>query len=236
MKLRLFPSRPRSDSHFYVLDSAQGTPEGYFLKPGYTSRSEVRYCHRSAGSISSQEEVYVAASHLAHGLGAQAVVDLGCGYGEKSVQHMGDLKVVGADFGPNIAHCREQFPQHTWLEVNLDQPHEIQLPLLRSYIVICADVIEHMTHPEYLLKSLRELSRQAMAVIVSTPERDLERGCAHMGPPQNQSHAREWNMQEFQQLLDYWQISATISLVRADRKATHPRTMLASTRRLAAVA
>ena len=236
MKLRLFSSRKRLDSHIYVLDSAQGTPESYFLKPGYATRSEVRYCHRSAGSITSQEEVYVAASHLARSLGVEAVIDLGCGFGEKSIQHMGDLKIVGADYGPNIAHCRQQHPQHIWLEVNLDQPHDIQLPPLRSYIVICADVIEHMTHPEYLLKTLRELSRNAMAVIISTPERDLERGCAHMGPPNNQAHAREWNIQEFQQLLEHWQIPASISLVRADRKATHPRTMLATTRRLAAVA
>jgi len=236
MKIRFFSSKRRQDKHIYVLDSAQGSAENHFIKRGYTARSEVRYCHRSAGSITSQEEVYVAASHLARSLGVKCVVDLGCGFGEKSVQYMGHMQIVGADFGPNIAHCREQHPEHTWLEVNLDQAHELKLPRLESYIVVCADVIEHMTHPEHLLKTLQQLSRGAAAVIVSTPERDLERGCSHMGPPQNQSHAREWNMQEFQQLLDHWQIPVTISLVRADRGATHPRTMLATTRRLAACA
>jgi hypothetical protein len=217
-----------------VLDSVAGSPENYFVKSGYQARSEVRYCHRSAGSITSQEEVYIAARHLAERLGAEAVIDLGCGFAEKSLQHLSHLRIVGVDYGPNIAHCRTEQPEHHWLEVNLDQAHELKLPPLKNYLVICADVIEHMTHPEHLLKTLRQLSGEALAMVVSTPERDLERGCAHTGPPNNQAHAREWNMLEFQHLLDHWEIPATISLVRADRKATHPRTMLATTRRLAA--
>ena len=236
MAFRLFPRRKRSDTHLYVLDSLRGSPENYFVKPGYTARSEVRYCHRSAGSIASQEEVYVAASHVARQWGARAVVDLGCGYGEKMIRYLGDLRIVGVDYGPNIAQCRARHPEHAWIEANLDQPHTLRLPPLEDFVVVCADVIEHLTRPEYLLQTLRELSERALAVIVSTPERDLERGCSHMGPPKNQAHAREWNMQEFQQLLDYWQIPATISLVRADRRATRPQTMLATTRRLAACA
>lgn len=234
MKIRLFPSKRRADSHFYVLDSTQGEAENYFVKTGYQARSEVRYCHRSAGSITSQEEVYIAARHLAERVGATAVVDLGCGFGEKARTHLGDLQIIGVDFGPNIAHCREHHPEHTWLELNLDHPHTLELPKLDNFIVICADVIEHMIHPEHLLATLKQLSSHAAAVVVSTPERDLERGCSHTGPPNNQAHAREWNMLEFQQLLDYWEIPATISLVRADRKAVYPRTMLATTRRLAA--
>ena len=234
MKIRLFPSKRQSDSHFYVLDSTKGAAETYFIKQGYESRSEVRYCHRSAGSITSQEEVYIAARHLAERLGATTVVDLGCGFGEKARAYLSYLQIIGVDYGPNIAHCQEHHPEHTWIERNLDQPHSLDLPHLENFIVICADVIEHMTHPEHLLNTLTQLSTRAAAVVVSTPERDLERGCSHTGPPNNQAHAREWNMLEFQQLLDHWQIPATISLVRADRKATYPKTMLATTRRLAA--
>jgi len=63
-------------------------------------------------------------------------------------------------------------------------------------VVVCADVIEHVTDPVLLLQKLASAQRGAHALFLSTPERDLTYSRAHNGPPLNPRHVQEWTLRE----------------------------------------
>ena len=58
-------------------------------------------------------------------------------------------------------------------------------------------MIEHLRNPDGLVALLREWLRASPLCILTTPERDLEHGTHHRGPPHNRHHVREWNAAEF---------------------------------------
>ena len=65
-------------------------------------------------------------------------------------------------------------------------------------------MVEHLVNPVPFLRSIRNFLRQgATAAIFSTPERDLTRGKSDNGPPDNLSHVREWNFEEFSALIQW---------------------------------
>lgn len=130
------------------------------------------------------------------------VVDVGCGWGDKlQLMHAArpDWHYVGVDYGDNLARCREAHPWGTFIEIDLEHIGDRQINMLDPDIVICSDVIEHVVDPTSLLAALRWSG--ARAIVVSTPERDVQNGDDHAGPPPNLCHVREWNGVEFRQLL-----------------------------------
>ena len=62
-------------------------------------------------------------------------------------------------------------------------------------LVIVADVIEHVDHPNELLAYIGKL--QPSYIILSTPDRNLIRNGTYNGPPGNPAHIREWSFVEF---------------------------------------
>ena len=71
-------------------------------------------------------------------------------------------------------------------------------------MVVCANVIEHLLRPEFLLENLREILPSIEALVVSTPNRDTTSGPEDFGPPADPSRVREWNVEEFAALLEAW--------------------------------
>jgi len=115
-------------------------------------------------------------------------------------------KIIGIDYGVNLAVCREKYPFGRWIECDLDRPAAISVDseILRKAVIVCSDVVEHLVNPEFLLGNLAVLMHTAPACLISTPERDLTRGAQDNGPPANPAHIREWNSKEFKVLLDYF--------------------------------
>ena len=145
-----------------------------------------------------QPDVYLEAASLAALLEAATIVDVGCGSAEKVAVFRDEYKIVGVDFGVNIEACRARYDWGDWIGADLDDD-DSPLPLssLSDSIVVCADVIEHVVHPERLLRKLRDLlERGATALVLTTPERDLRRGRKHIGPSPNVAHVREWALDE----------------------------------------
>jgi SAM-dependent methyltransferase len=62
-------------------------------------------------------------------------------------------------------------------------------------VIVCADVIEHLAHPERLLRYAAALLADGGRLIVSTPERDVMHGRDVLVSP-NPEHVREWNRAE----------------------------------------
>jgi len=176
----------------------------YCIKIGYQSRTEIPY-YLTAHDESKihQPHVYELAAFLAHRFLCTTIIDLGCGTAEKLAPLAKEFDIIGVDFGQNIAACRDRYEWGTWIEANIDQPYELPVEkhVLEKSLIICADVIEHLTHPEFLLSSLHSLLDSCPVALLSTPARDRVRGVDDTGPPANPYHVREWDLSELITLL-----------------------------------
>jgi len=186
--------------------AAQGArplPDRYFIKAGYRHRESPRYDEQTEIGANWQASVYEEAVRLAEELDLKRIVDVGCGDGRKLATLHSRFAVVGLDYGPNLELCRARYAFGTWIEHDLEQKGTLPLDgaLLRDAVVVCADVIEHLVRPEILLGKLAAALESAPLLLLSTPDRDLVRGPAHLGPPPNESHVREWSLDEFASLL-----------------------------------
>jgi 2-polyprenyl-3-methyl-5-hydroxy-6-metoxy-1,4-benzoquinol methylase len=181
----------------------------YCIKPGYAHRDAPEYfvdLIQERDGVVWQPDVYPEAARIAERLGATRIIDLGSGSGDKLAALHPRFEIVGIDFGPNLELCRRKFPFGTWLEHDFDS--EATLPLsadaFAGSVVVCADVIEHLVHPELLLDNLHAILESVEAVVISTPERDRTRGPDDFGPPEHLCHVREWSLSEFGALLQSW--------------------------------
>ena len=184
-----------------------GLPERLGLPAGYTDRPTPEYfddVHRLDDDIVHQPDVYAAAAEIARRTGCSHIVDVGCGAGEKLLPLAPEFRLIGIDFGDNLAHCRAAHPEHTWLRWDIEREPFPALPasILRRSVVINADVIEHLVDPSGLLAGLGEVARHAQAVVLSTPDRERVRGPHDQGPPANAAHVREWRLDELVALME----------------------------------
>ena len=179
----------------------------YHLKPGYTSRSAPDYfvdLAEEREDIVRQPDGYARAADIAARLGATRIIDLGTGAGRKLVTLAPRFDVLGLDYGPNVELARRKFPAMSWREHDLDDGAALPLGAeqLEGSVVICANVLEHLLHPERLLENLRGLLPSIEALVISTPDRDLTSGADDFGPPADRSRVREWTVHEFAALLE----------------------------------
>lgn len=177
-------------------------PVGYHENPGPVYFLDDPTADRG---IVFQPDVYTLAEYLAEltgggALGPPAIVDVGCGWGDKLAlmhdRHPG-WTFHGVDYGANIARCRQAWPWGSWVEHDLETFVALDAD---EAIVICSDVIEHLVDPLPLIASLR--ASGAAAIVLSTPERDVQHGYDHRGPSPNLCHVREWNAHELHVLLE----------------------------------
>lgn len=182
------------------------TAENFFLPDGYVSRPKPDYFD-DAGNLASavvhQPDVYAFADWLLRVSNRRTALDIGCGSGRKLLA-LAAARRIGLDYEANIRTCRAHSPGETWIELDLehgDLPHIPDLEPEKT-VVVCSDVIEHLVDPAKLLALLVRLYDMGAIVLVSTPARTRARGEAHMGPPGNAAHVREWDLPELERLLD----------------------------------
>ena len=70
-------------------------------------------------------------------------------------------------------------------------------------MVICSDVLEHLLNPDPLMNYIRELCHAGTYVVLSTLDRDRERGPHCMESPKLE-HVREWNTAEFRRYVEHF--------------------------------
>ncbi len=178
------------------------------LPSSYKSRPQPDYFVDSSGQPDSdvvwQPDVYNTVAKLAKTVGAETIIDIGCGRGGKLVALKDDFKVVGIDYGSNIEFCRTEFPFGTWDEIDLES-EGAELPLSQDQLsgaaIVCSDVIEHLINPLPLVHLIQRSLEHAHLAVISTPDRQLFRGFLHKGPPVNHFHVREWALHEFSSFL-----------------------------------
>jgi 2-polyprenyl-3-methyl-5-hydroxy-6-metoxy-1,4-benzoquinol methylase len=130
------------------------------------------------------------------GVARSSVVDVGCGQARKLERFRSVEQVTVFDTQDTVTKLREQSPWLKSYPVNLDGPFALAVPL--GSAVICADVVEHLASPHFLINELARLRNSfGCSVILTTPDRILTHGPDHKGPPPNPAHVREWSMSEF---------------------------------------
>lgn len=173
------------------------------IKAGYNSRRFPLYFDDAAADLTYQPDVYEIVGELARVAGVRTIVDLGCGNASKLLSLRPTFQTIGVDIGRNLEGCRKAEPACEWVSVDLEKQviDDGQWASWAPAVIVCADVIEHLIDPSKLLESvLNGLNRGCLAVF-STPDRDLVRGEADMGPPANPHHVREWSAIEFARLM-----------------------------------
>jgi SAM-dependent methyltransferase len=203
--------------------------EPYFLPNAYESRLEPEYFVDEELNAVWQPDLYPEAAAVARRLGARRIVDVGCGTAAKLVELHPEFEIVGIDFGSNIAACRERYDFGTWIENDLDSSDDLGYEDVVGAVLVCGDVLEHLVHPERLLRMLRSaLDRGAAAVFLSTPDRELTNEPGNLGPPPNVAHVREWTLGELEQFLASEGLVGYFGLTRSNDVMPYMRTSIAA--------
>ena len=118
-------------------------------------RSRTEYHHHDDRDLTDewQKEVYEHAANLAYSSGYQNILDVGCGSGFKLVQFFEGFNTLGLELACNLDFLKSKYPQRNWGLSDLQATPDFQPDL-----VICADVIEHLTDPDELLSFLVRLN------------------------------------------------------------------------------
>lgn len=145
-----------------------------------------------------QKEVYLNAQRLAQLNEFKTIVDFGCGSGFKLMGVFADHQTVGVDIEPALSRLRKSYPAREWRDGSIIHPN-----LLDGDMVICSDVLEHLTEPDLLLEAMAV--SPARAFVLSTPALEVlaDRGRSpRLGPPTNPGHIYEWTTTEFRALVE----------------------------------
>lgn len=165
----------------------------YCIKDPYQARTQYHHYDDSLVEDEWQLEIYLHALGLMKKNNFKSIVDIGCGSAYKLVTYLGEYKTLGLELPVNVEMLRKRYPERTWMVSDFSLR-----PDIKTDVVVCSDVIEHLVDPDELLDYIKRISYKYL--ILSTPDRDLvyepsEEG--YYGPPRNMAHVREWNFKEF---------------------------------------
>lgn len=164
----------------------------YKIKSNYIIRTEPSVFDDSHNSDQWQYEVYQLAYTIAKIIMKLPVLDIGCGSGYKLVNIFSDFDTTGVEIETSYNRLVEVYPEHKWLISSPKPPQE------KYGIVILADVIEHIINPDEIIDYIKQIDFEYL--IISTPNRD-DISLSQDGPPNNQSHVREWAFLEFNEYI-----------------------------------
>lgn len=204
-------------------------PDRFWIKSAYRSRAAPLYFHDEPVGVIRQPDVYAYAALVAQAMDARVLIDVGCGNGAKLVAASGGRRTIGIDYGANVRRARAAHPERDWRSHDLESAAPLPLTPAetRGALLVCSDVIEHLVDPRPLLGSLHGLLTDAVALVLSTPDRDLAHGLADGGPPPNESHVREWTLRELVALLhEVGFVWSSVGLTRSDDHDHKPHTVL----------
>jgi 2-polyprenyl-3-methyl-5-hydroxy-6-metoxy-1,4-benzoquinol methylase len=108
-----------------------------------------------------------------------AILDAGCGTGDclKMLwDEYGCRRLTGTDFSSSaLALARAACPQAELLQVTMDQrlQHDFDL-------ILCQQVLEHLTHPEKALQNFLAMLRPGGTILVTVPDGRLDDFAGHI--------------------------------------------------------
>lgn len=184
--------------------------ETYFIKPGYHHKNVAPTAsaegedywtpYRLNTSKFYQHHVYAFARNLIKKNNLNSCVDVGCGSGYKLMEIIAPTgaRVCGIDQQYIINRARTVYPGGEWIAADFERPFT---EIKKFDVVMSVDVIEHLIHPDELLKTLKAFAHSGSYILISTPERDIMSG-VNNNKAINKEHIREWNRVEFAKYLE----------------------------------
>lgn len=166
----------------------------YGISNRYIHRIRYRQFDATHSNDDWQLEVYQKAREIMLEQNFSKVFDIGCGSGYKLIKYLGTYDTIGSEVNPAFQFLNEKYPNRKWIFSNFDINNNIETDL-----IICADVIEHLSNPDVLLNYIKSIKFKLL--IISTPARDLlhyQTSDLFYGPPCNSTHMREWTFNEFE--------------------------------------
>lgn len=145
-------------------------------------------------------DAYRLAAFLAARFGAERIVDI-C---RQPTDRTDFPQTLGAtlEAGPDVDEQRRFLSRNRWVELDALATNNLVLSedLLRSSVLVCANILELLPQPTDLLSRLALWSRSALATIITTPNRDAA--------PRSKS---QWNLSTFSELLGQQGMFATFT-------------------------
>jgi len=166
------------------------------LPPNYQQRPDPVHFDDRRMRDEWQDEVYVYARRYAREHDVLRIIDWGCGSGYKLMKHLSGFRTTGYELEPSLSHLRARYPDRDWRSALTEE-------YLSADLLICADVIEHVCDPVHFMELLKRGPCQTF--VLSTPALEIlhERGQSpRLGPPNNESHVREWTTLEFRSFIE----------------------------------
>ena len=178
-------------------------PEEYEVNPIATTRDTVRESvywnkNRLRNAYYYQFPVYSYCEKLIESRKATSLIDIGCGVGRKLVAINGrfpKLDIVGLDQAHPIGFCNNNYSFGRWYTDDFENP-AAEFDSLKSDVVICSDVIEHVENPDLLINYIKSKCNPGGVAVISTPDRTRLLGRGALKPSQP-DHVREWASEEF---------------------------------------
>lgn len=182
----------------------------YFVASEYQAKQTTG---NSATAIDSDHFVYQAnlypfAEFMAERLGCDTIIGIGHRCKRELLSLHPKFNLIGIDFGESLLSEDARFSSGAWLEWDMDHqpPPQLDKDVLRKAVIVCADVIEYLDHPEYLLNALCNWMAESPFALLSTLDRDRKNEDRGDESTDNLYQIRGWNRDEFNRLLTYYNI------------------------------
>jgi|GEM_PF-1018010 len=171
--------------------------KNYSIDPRYISRSKYSHYDDIGCEDEWQLEVYLHALGIMVKNSFKTVIDIGCGSGYKLMTYLKAYDTTGYELEANVKDLKKLYPDRCWKISSFSETDNMFADL-----IICSDVIEHLTEPDNLLSYLTK--QEFEYLLISTPDRNLlydKTDPETFGPPRVKAHQREWNFKEFEMFI-----------------------------------
>jgi hypothetical protein len=182
--------------------------KNYCIKQGYQCNLEPSKIEDHNNEFLYQSDIYELAYYFAVRSNVEYIIDVGVGNDIKLNKFFDLFKVITIECNqePQIIKRNPKLYRNIQCDLETEFP-SFDDEILNKAIIIFSDMIEHLVEPDHILTALAELSYNCKFMLISTPDRVKTSGIGNFGPPTNDSHVREWSIDEFFSLLEQYRFS-----------------------------
>ncbi len=181
--------------YFLPRDYCPNPPIAHGGEP-YWTEPRIKLSHRY------QYHVYQLAAAIASRESRFSIADVGCGPATKLLHFFGEkYELYGFDLPESIQICKQRHERGVFSEVDFDGAVNSDGLQKKFELIICADIIEHLANPAYLIDFIRDIAAPDAKILWSTPNRNRLYASETLSPA-NPAHVREWSDSEFKQFVE----------------------------------